>query len=623
MGTNLVYFLHVPRTAGRTFQSCLLRMGVHPALRCPKAYDHLRITNMSQPNCYLLSSHDDFSVVSMLPPDVAVITQLRDPVDRFLSAYEFAVEVASRTLRRPKNFRKRVGRIATEDVWPWSYLVPFFAEDLKAKVPAAQAKVLPPGGVWAEMEDGDRRYFFNKATNETRDALTEAEAAQGMLPLLDPYDNELVLSLKDFANHPIASELLHNGASFQVLGITNYSHWGDAGGFRACLLRYEHLRDRLLEVAKKRVQRFTHVGTTDRLYESAASALVSLGFTVDSPAYSGGDEDVAGRGGTRRRAAEAAMAKAKAAAGGDGSGNGWVPAAGQPVNGEAAARLQLLAKLVREARRRLQNAQIELVNAQKSNSDPGLVAMLRNRVDSARNELIDAQENLASVREMLPADLGGAGGSQQQQQQQEFDLDDSAVASQAARRRRLLQDDTASSASSASSTSQQHQEDGGSVGDLDSAQAEDRAGQMRKLISRVTFPKVDAFGYELDPKYKEIRNSNVGMEFVRCANAAQERSTSRRGQSLSVLSTADGRKVVFSKAARKRIPKEVIDLIRSYNTMDTPLHQLGLSLLDKRIAEQKADQLYEDLPQAQARRSHPRQDTQVKADKSSGGDELR
>ena len=40
-----------------------------------------------------VSSHDDFSVVSMLPEDVAVLSHLRDPVDRFLSAYEFAVEV--------------------------------------------------------------------------------------------------------------------------------------------------------------------------------------------------------------------------------------------------------------------------------------------------------------------------------------------------------------------------------------------------------------------------------------------------------------------------------------------------------------------------------------------------
>lgn len=56
--------------------------------------------------------------------------------------------------------------------------------------------------------------------------------------------------------------------------------------------------------------------------------------------------------------------------------------------------------------------------------------------------------------------------------------------------------------------------------------------------------------------------ANVGLEFVRCANRAQERSLSRRDQSLVALSGADGRHVSFSKEARKRIPDEVLDLIR-------------------------------------------------------------
>lgn len=142
LGQTMVYFLHVPRTAGRTFHSCFLKLGTPQNLRCPKAYDHLRI-NVSVPNCYLLSSHDDFSVVSMLPDEVAVLTHLRDPVDRFLSAYEFAVEVGSRALNRPTNFKKRPNKIATDDVWPWSYLVPFFSEDIKNRVSHSRALLMP------------------------------------------------------------------------------------------------------------------------------------------------------------------------------------------------------------------------------------------------------------------------------------------------------------------------------------------------------------------------------------------------------------------------------------------------------------------------------------------------
>lgn len=132
-GDNMVYFLHIPRTAGRTFYSCLLRIGTPGRRRCPKAYDHLRI-NTDLPQCYLLSSHDDFSVVEQLPPNTAVVSQLRDPVQRVLSAYEFAIEVAARQLRRSKTYVKPQNRVVTDDVWPWSYLIPFFVADIKPKV---------------------------------------------------------------------------------------------------------------------------------------------------------------------------------------------------------------------------------------------------------------------------------------------------------------------------------------------------------------------------------------------------------------------------------------------------------------------------------------------------------
>jgi hypothetical protein len=133
-GSNMVFFLHMPRTAGRTFQSCFLKLGTHPSKRCPKAYDHLRI-NTSAPNCYLLSSHDDFSVVSMLPDNIAVLSHLRDPVDRTLSAYEFAVGIGSKIVSWPSNAPKRGGNnMPTEDVWPWSYLGRHFAADIEQRV---------------------------------------------------------------------------------------------------------------------------------------------------------------------------------------------------------------------------------------------------------------------------------------------------------------------------------------------------------------------------------------------------------------------------------------------------------------------------------------------------------
>lgn len=61
----------------------------------------------------------------------------------------------------------------------------------------------------------------------------------------------------------------------QVLGITNYSHWGDAAPLRSCVWESNHAHDLLEQVALKRIKRFVHVGTTDKLFDSAASAAVS------------------------------------------------------------------------------------------------------------------------------------------------------------------------------------------------------------------------------------------------------------------------------------------------------------------------------------------------------------
>lgn len=200
-GRNLAFFLHIPRTAGRTFHDCFLRMGTPPQRLCPNAWDPtLGHLNLSDPQCFLLSSHDDFSVVSMLPEGTSVLTHTRDPVDRFISAYEFAVEVgragasrgpcgapagcgqgtcarppdpwlplhattlvrlrpshhpscgskvAARTFQHPpepppgeqqrqdrEEGAKSPKGVKTNAIWPWNHLVPFFERDMHERVQA-------------------------------------------------------------------------------------------------------------------------------------------------------------------------------------------------------------------------------------------------------------------------------------------------------------------------------------------------------------------------------------------------------------------------------------------------------------------------------------------------------
>jgi protein-tyrosine sulfotransferase len=59
-----IFFLHVPRTAGKTYATCFLRAALPASQRCSPSYDLLRL-NVSQEGCRYLVSHDDYSVTSV------------------------------------------------------------------------------------------------------------------------------------------------------------------------------------------------------------------------------------------------------------------------------------------------------------------------------------------------------------------------------------------------------------------------------------------------------------------------------------------------------------------------------------------------------------------------------
>nr|XP_018680681.1 PREDICTED: protein-tyrosine sulfotransferase-like isoform X4 [Musa acuminata subsp. malaccensis] len=140
---DILFFLHVPRTGGRTYFHCFLRKIYTSAQECPRSYDKLRF-DPSKPNCRLVVTHDDYSLMSKLPKDMtSVVTILRDPVDRVFSTYEFSVEVAARFLVHPnltsvaqmsRRIRPKSRAVSTLDIWPWKYLVPWMRGDLFARV---------------------------------------------------------------------------------------------------------------------------------------------------------------------------------------------------------------------------------------------------------------------------------------------------------------------------------------------------------------------------------------------------------------------------------------------------------------------------------------------------------
>ncbi|CAF2260907.1 BnaAnng15430D [Brassica napus] len=240
---DLLFFLHVPRTGGRTYYNCFLRKLYDNAEECPRSYDKLRF-NPRKEKCKLLATHDDYSLMEMLPRDkTSVMTIVRDPVARVLSTYEFSVEVAARFLVHPNltsaaRMASRIRKknvISTLDIWPWKYLVPWMREDLFAR--------------------------------------RDARKVKGMVIIEDdnPYDmEEMLMPLHTYLDTPTAHDIIHNGATFQIAGLTNNSHLPEAHEVRHCVQKYKSLGELVLQVAKTRLDSMLYVGLTEEHRESAS-----------------------------------------------------------------------------------------------------------------------------------------------------------------------------------------------------------------------------------------------------------------------------------------------------------------------------------------------------------------
>ncbi|KAG0484537.1 hypothetical protein HPP92_008439 [Vanilla planifolia] len=235
---DLLFFLHIPRTGGRTYFHCFLKKLYVKSDECPHSYDKLHF-DPREPKCRLLVTHDDYSLMSKLPEDkTSVVTILRNPADRIFSTYEFAVEVAARFLVHPNltsaiQMSRRIASkspgVSTLNIWPWKYLVPWMREDL-----------------------------FNR-----RDARRQGEF-RTIKESRNPYNvSELVMPLLTFIEDPMAHEIIHNGATFQVAGLTNNSYVAESPTIRHCVRRHPVLGRYILDVAKNRLDRMLYIGLTE------------------------------------------------------------------------------------------------------------------------------------------------------------------------------------------------------------------------------------------------------------------------------------------------------------------------------------------------------------------------
>ncbi|KAJ7947823.1 protein-tyrosine sulfotransferase [Quillaja saponaria] len=254
---DLLFFLHVPRTGGRTYFYCFLKKLYPSSLECPRSYDKLRF-DPRKPKCRLLVTHDDYSMMSKLPRErTSVVTILRDPVDRVFSTYEFSVEVAARFLVHPNltsatqmagRLRSTTKAVSTLDIWPWKYLVPWMREDLFAR--------------------RDARYHRGPINIRSSN---------------DSYNMEdFAMPLLEYINHPVSEDIIHNGATFQVAGLTNNSYLTESHEVRHCVQKHKSLGKHVLRVAKKRLDDMLYVGLTEEHRESATMFANVVGAQVIS-----------------------------------------------------------------------------------------------------------------------------------------------------------------------------------------------------------------------------------------------------------------------------------------------------------------------------------------------------
>lgn len=77
----------------------------------------------------------------------------------------------------------------------------------------------------------------------------------------NPYNmKELLMPLHMYISDPMAHDIIHNGATFQLAGLTNNSFLAESRQVRQCVQKYESLGQYVLNVAKILVNLVEEVG---------------------------------------------------------------------------------------------------------------------------------------------------------------------------------------------------------------------------------------------------------------------------------------------------------------------------------------------------------------------------
>jgi len=253
---DFLFFLHVPRTAGRSYHFCFLKPAFERSKQCGNMYNGLDF-DPNAPECEFLATHDDFSLVERFESQPRVVTMLRSPYDRVLSSYEFAIEVAARAFDQPPQKPpaiKAPARVQTRDVFPWGHLV--------------------------RHVDAQLQSYLDKVKRNPKEMVT----------ISDVYDNDLYTPFEHWAELDFVHEDVHNGQFFQLLGLTNITDAHvepNARKLRQCALwRGTEASNLLIEYAKERLEKeIDSLALHERLDDSLRLSARELDLPLNAPAH--------------------------------------------------------------------------------------------------------------------------------------------------------------------------------------------------------------------------------------------------------------------------------------------------------------------------------------------------
>ncbi|GJT06443.1 protein-tyrosine sulfotransferase-like protein isoform X3 [Tanacetum coccineum] len=188
--------LHSDTKDGHILKDFFLKKLYSSSLECPRSYDKLRFDPRSC-SCAanVIVGYWQLMMTIALCPN--------------------CLERESSVQQKHQNCAFNEGCDKHLDIWPWKYLVPWMMEDLFARRDARK-RMGPPNA------------YGNDSYNM----------------------EEIVMPLHEFINHPVALDIIHNGATFQVAGLTNNSNIWEMHEVRHCVMTHQTLGKYVLDVAK-------------------------------------------------------------------------------------------------------------------------------------------------------------------------------------------------------------------------------------------------------------------------------------------------------------------------------------------------------------------------------------